>query len=230
MNSPRFWPVAPLLATSLLFLAGCASAPATHLQSPPGITPHVVVPQTHTPQHPLDAYVPGVDNFGFISADIWRGARPTPQGIDTLANMGVKTVINLEQHYNDLPPAGIHYIHLPTSPFHCDHLDIHALLQAIHDNPKPIFIHCQAGKDRTGLAVAAYRLSQGMSPTQAIEELRNFHVHALWRPFIEHRIAQLQKHREDGNTPSSRPTEIGSLPAPTPSRASLQTRASEASH
>jgi protein-tyrosine phosphatase len=127
--------------------------------------------------------------------------------------MGVKTVINLEKYHVDLPQAGIQYVHLPTSPIHCDQLDIPALLKAIQDNPKPIFIHCQSGVDRTGLAVAAYRLDQGMSFPEAIEELHNFHVHFWWRPFIERRIAQLQQEREDGHQPSSRTIPVNSLPA-----------------
>jgi protein tyrosine phosphatase (PTP) superfamily phosphohydrolase (DUF442 family) len=219
----RCLPAVSLLA-SLLFATGCATshAPAAN------ITPAVVVPPPGTPQHPLDAYVRGVDNFGFISPEIWRGARPTPQGMATLANMGVKTVINLEQDYNDTPPADVKYVHLATPSWHCDQVDIPALLKAIDDNPKPIFIHCHAGRDRTGLAVAAYRLAQGMPASQAIQELHNFHIHAWWRPFIEHRLAQLQKDREDGALPSSRPTQSVSLPAPTPSRASPQTHASEA--
>jgi protein tyrosine phosphatase (PTP) superfamily phosphohydrolase (DUF442 family) len=201
-------PVVALLAP-LLVAAGCANTPAPPPAAPfaPAATPAVVIPASPAPQHPLDAYVPGVDNFGFVSAEIWRGARPTPQGMTTLASMGVKTVINLEQDYNDAPPADVKYVHLATPSWHCDKVNIPALLQAIQNSPKPIFIHCHAGKDRTGLAVAAYRLWKGMSADQAIQELHNFHIHPLWRPFIEHRIAQLQKQREDGDLPSSRPTQ-----------------------
>ena len=218
----------PLL-TFLFLVTGCASDPAP---PPSAATPAVIVPTTDTPQHPLDAYVPGVDNFGFISADVWRGARPTTQGFETLARMGVRTIINLEERNDDLPPTSpdLNYVALPTPSTHCDFVDTTALLAAIRDNPKPVFIHCHAGRDRTGLAVAAYRLAGGMPPSLAIQELRNFHIHFWWRPFIEHRIAQLQKQREDGQLPSSRPIQANSLPAPaTPSRASLRTHATEAS-
>jgi len=191
---------------ALLFTAGCATC---HTTAPPT----VVVPPANTPQHPLATGVPGVGNFGFISADVWRGARPTQEGLATLAQMGAKTIINLEQDHDDQPPAGVQYVHLPTSSIHCDQVDIPALLNAIRDNPKPVFIHCHSGVDRTGLAVAAYRLDQGMSAAQAIDELHNFHVHFWWQPFIERRIAQLQQEREDGHQPPSRTIHANSLPA-----------------
>jgi protein tyrosine/serine phosphatase len=38
----------------------------------------------------------------------------------------------------------------------------------------PFFVHCQYGRDRTGLWVAAYRISQGGDPIIAANEMRDF--------------------------------------------------------
>lgn len=45
------------------------------------------------------------------------------------------------------------------------------LLEILRLAPKPVLIHCQAGADRTGLAAALYRLSQGRSRAEAEQEL-----------------------------------------------------------
>ncbi len=46
------------------------------------------------------------------------------------------------------------------------------ILKAINQSPKPILIHCWHGSDRTGVAVAMYRIVfQNWSKSQAINEL-----------------------------------------------------------
>jgi protein tyrosine phosphatase (PTP) superfamily phosphohydrolase (DUF442 family) len=185
------------LIITLAGAIGCAphpTAPPAATAPPSPAIPQVIVPPDSTPQHPLASPIPGVENFGFISADLWRGARPTTQGVATLAAMGVRTIINLELLENPAatpPPPGVRIVHLPCSGWQCDRVDTAAVLAAIRDNSKPVFIHCREGRDRTGLAVAAYRLSQGMPAQSAIEELNNFHVNPWWQPFIQRRIQQL---------------------------------------
>ena len=116
------------------------------------------------PQHPLDDLIPGVENFGLISKDVWRGAEPTAEGMRTLADLGMKTVIDLrENDESAIIPPGVLYVRLPVSAWHCDQVNVKAVLDAIDRSPKPVFIHCHQGRDRTGLAIAAYRLSQNMS-------------------------------------------------------------------
>lgn len=167
----------------------CSSAPtsSSHTQ----IVPGVVIPATLSPQAPCDD-LKGVENFGVISADVWRGAKPTADGLKTLAAMGVRTVIDLRQDNEqaDIPP-GVTYVRLPVSAWHSDQVDTTAVLKAIDSSPKPVFIHCTQGRDRTGLAIAAYRLSQGMSADDAITELSNFRANFWWSKAIKCRVRQL---------------------------------------
>ncbi|MDB5332915.1 MAG: protein-tyrosine-phosphatase [Phycisphaerales bacterium] len=145
-----------------------------------------------TPQQPID--VPGLPNFGFISADVWRGGEPTPDGLKTLAAMGVKTVIDLrESDESANVPVGVYYVRMPVSPWSADRVDVAEVLRTIAGSPKPVFIHCHEGRDRTGLAVAAYRLSQGMSADDACKELHNFHVNWWWSSPIEKSIRDLKR-------------------------------------
>lgn len=175
-------------------LAGCqtiAPAPVVPLRA---AVPVVLDPPPLQPQRPLDGYVSGVDNFGFVTAGVWRGAKPTADGLRTLAAMGVRTVIDLQEadESADVPP-GVRYVPIRVSEWRADAVDTAAVVRAVADNPKPVFIHCREGRDRTGLAVAAYRLSQGMTPADATREMDQFHVHFWWRGSMEKRIRRLAR-------------------------------------
>ena len=89
-----------------------------------------MLPQANRPQRPLD-HVPGIENFGFVSADVWRGARPTAQGYQTLREMGVGTVIDLELP-GQMPacPPELSVRNLPVAGWHADRVDT-AKLNAI---------------------------------------------------------------------------------------------------
>ncbi len=184
-----------LLISLAALISGCTqcsgplSAPS---QSQQDSVPRVIVPATRSPQVPCDTYVKGVENFGFISADVWRGAKPTPAGLRTLADMGVKTVIDLRQDNEcaDIPP-GVRYVRLPVSAWHSDQVCTSAVLKAIEARPKPVFIHCTQGRDRTGLAIAAYRLSQGMSAEDAMTEVSNFRANFWWYGSIQRKVQNL---------------------------------------
>lgn len=187
---------------TLLLVVGCGnyrdpdqSATLSTRPSTRAVFPAVVIPRAE-PQQPLDKYVPGVGNFGFISADVWRGGQPSATGFLQLKGMGVKTIVDLtEGDESAIVPPGMLYVEIRTSPWKCSQVDTAAVLAAIEKSPKPVFIHCHEGRDRTGLAVAAYRLSRGMKLQDVIEELRAFHVNFWWRGRIEQRIRELEKER-----------------------------------
>ena len=135
----------------------------------------------------------GIDNFGVVSTDLYRGARPTSVGMQTLKDMGVKTIIDLEARdaSNEIP-AGITYVRLPVNPMRCDTVNGTVLLHAIENSPKPIFIHCRQGRDRTGLAIAIYRCKvEGMCADDAIKELHAYNVHPWWVWSMESKIRAL---------------------------------------
>lgn len=46
-------------------------------------------------------------------------------------------------------------------------------IQSLFAN-RPMYVHCAQGKDRTGLAVALFRIANGMIPEQALREARSF--------------------------------------------------------
>ena len=198
-GASRRWLKFVMLLGPLLLFSGCAAMPRSTQRS---ISCEKIVlhpPQSikDGPQHPLDDTVPGIANFGLVSKDLWRGGQPTAEGMQWLARLGVKTVIDLREEADEssIIPAGVRYVRIPVSPFNADHVDVEEVLRQIDACPKPVFIHCHQGRDRTGLAVAGYRLAQGMRAADACLELRNFNVNFWWDGPIERRIYNLDRSR-----------------------------------
>ena len=130
-----------------------------------------------------------IKNFAEVIPDVlYRGSRPSPEDFkQQLANM--KSIINLEgddvaaAEYQSAASLGMEWIWCPISIS-----DIYAegfpeplcnyLLALMKWLPKPLFVHCQHGEDRTGLAVAMFRVEeQGWSPQQAYQEALRYGYH-----------------------------------------------------
>ena len=89
------------------------------------------------------------------------------------------------------------------------HLDDHvALFLAIMKQaPKPIYVHCRAGVDRTGVVAAAYQVMiEGADPDQVIADMARWH--SPWYRIDAKYIRQLTPAREAQilrKAPTSRP-------------------------
>jgi protein tyrosine phosphatase (PTP) superfamily phosphohydrolase (DUF442 family) len=139
---------------------------------------------------PLGA--PGLDNLFQVRPDLYRGARPTAEGVRQLKAMGVKTIVNLEVLHSDRASsadAGLNYVHISFKAWHPEEEDMIAFLKVLADaNLTPVFVHCQYGADRTGTMCALYRVAaQGWSKEGAIDEMTRggFGFHADWQNLLE---------------------------------------------
>lgn len=148
----------------------------------------------HTPEGACASSLDSpIRNFCVVAPGVlWRGERPTRGDAEWLLQHGVGTVVNLEVFLDDhhgfdaaVVPAGsnrsVDYFHLPDfEPLHIVNwslLDRHVakFLAILSEAPKPVYIHCLDGVDRTGALTAAYRvLMEGVSREQAIAEMANF--------------------------------------------------------
>lgn len=126
--------------------------------------------------------VAGVSNFHQVNDRIYRGAQPTRDGFESLAKMGVKTVIDLRSEGNraaekgQVEAVGMHYIAVPMSNFGAPTDAQIARVMAVLDDKTagPVFIHCRRGADRTGTIVACYRISKDRWPNgKALDEARS---------------------------------------------------------
>jgi len=120
--------------------------------------------------------LPGVQNFHKVSAELYRGAQPTAEGMEQLEKLGIKTVINLRSFHSDRDEIGdvkLGYEHITMKPWHPEDKEVVRFLEIVSDpNRTPVFVHCQRGADRTGAMCAIYRVAvEGWSKTEAIEEM-----------------------------------------------------------
>jgi len=72
------------------------------------------------------------------------------------------------------------------------------------DSPGPVLVHCSAGSDRTGYAVAAYRVRyQGWSVADAIKEMNRYWHNATRKPQLQESLRRMAA--ESASRPASSP-------------------------
>ena len=118
-----------------------------------------------------------VCNFHQVDEQLFRGGRPRPSAYPKLAEIGIRTIVNLEEvdfaaeekalvdNLNRTLPPGkqIQFFSLPIGPDEIEvrgisHERLKKLFAQVRDAQRPIFIHCYHGKDRSGAVVAIYRM------------------------------------------------------------------------
>lgn len=106
-------------------------------------------------------------NFHEVNDHVYRGAQPTPEGFRNLAKLGIKTVIDLRgpEHSEAgekriVEAAGMRYVSIPMRGMATPSDDqiVKALTLMNDEGAGPVFVHCKRGADRTGAAIACYRI------------------------------------------------------------------------
>ena len=147
-------------------------------------------PQPH-PDACQQALTPHVTNACVVSPGVlWRGGKPDEQGASALLGRGVGTVVNLEMLHSDREafrrskgsgPRQVEYFEVPEwepnvviAPSRVDD-SVAEFIAIVRTQPRPVYVHCRSGQNRTGVMVAAYRiLEEGVSVDQAIDEMGRF--------------------------------------------------------
>lgn len=120
--------------------------------------------------------------FSQVSEDVYRGGVPTSEELQILSNLyGVKRVISLDGPIgSEISPTcyklNMDHIIIPISDKSSEGM-IKFLKENIEElfSIKPLYIHCRHGRDRTGLAVALYRIiEEGWSKDDALKEALSF--------------------------------------------------------
>ncbi len=110
--------------------------------------------------------VAGIRNFRVVDAHLWRGAAPSPRGYESLAAVGVRTVVDLRAEENlDVDEAHLHSLGLRrvAIPLRDGQIptpaEVERFLTAVNASRGPAFVHCGAGVGRTGTMVGAYLMA-----------------------------------------------------------------------
>jgi protein tyrosine phosphatase (PTP) superfamily phosphohydrolase (DUF442 family) len=154
--------------------------------------------QTESPAAATSAHSPakklaleGVGNFGEVTPTLYRGGQPKPVGYESLAKMGVNIVVDTrlsgrDKEREEVERAGMQYVAIP---WHClfpRDETFARFLAVLRDNPdKKVFVHCRYGDDRTGMMIAAYRMSvEGWTAEESRKEMEQFGFHRLVCPSL----------------------------------------------
>ena len=121
-------------------------------------------------------------NFHQVAEGIYRSAEPKAEGFKRLAQMGIKTILDLKLHVDDddLESAAALGMKIESVPMNGllspSFAQLDRALAVLQDPAKkPVLIHCRYGRDRTGVTVAAYRVAvQGVAPAAAAQEAQSF--------------------------------------------------------
>jgi tyrosine-protein phosphatase SIW14 len=168
-------PIAPAIALALALAICLNAAPyqASQPASPPAESPAARAMG-------IRWKAKGIPNFGKVTPNLYRGGLPNEEGMRALQKLGVNVVVDMRGRNKDeeatAAKLGMQYVPIPSHcPFPKDET-FAKFLKVIQENPgKKVFVHCRLGDDRTGMAVAAYRMAnEGWSADEAMKEMKEF--------------------------------------------------------
>ena len=139
-------------------------------------------------------YARPLTHFFKVDQGLYRGGQPTPEGVRRLADLCVRTVVNLRAQGDArraderrvVESLGMRWVSLPMrSYWRPTDAQITTFLDLTADpNARPVFVHCQQGEDRTGAMIAIYRIArQDWTPERAYAEALALGL-ADWSPFM----------------------------------------------
>jgi len=149
-----------------------------------------------------------IPRFAEIRPGLSRGGDPREKGLQYLRDHGNKTIVSFladagESSY--VVNSGMKYVHIPMraglfSAQPPTDEQVSRFLSVVKDSTQyPVFIHCHAGKDRTGAMSAIYRIDAcGWTADEAVDEMMAFGFSGRYKRLLKyvqgysgHRVASL---------------------------------------
>jgi tyrosine-protein phosphatase SIW14 len=130
---------------------------------------------------------PAVPRFQQVTAGLFRGGQPTPEGFGFLKWRGIRTVINLREEHAErelVEKLGMRYVYIPMDAWDTvPDRAVEQFLRIVNDPAsQPVFVHCRRGADRTGFMIGLYRIAQqGWSAQRAYREARELGMRWWYR-------------------------------------------------
>lgn len=134
------------------------------------------VPESVKSIHPSNSV--GLHNVYRLGESLYTGSSPDEEGaFESLARLGVKTIISVDGAVPDLEAArahGMRYVHLPITYGSVPHETLVGLVRASRELPGSIYLHCHHGKHRgPAAAVSLWRcLDKHVTTEQAVATMK----------------------------------------------------------
>ncbi|PWT92800.1 MAG: hypothetical protein C5B55_05650 [Blastocatellia bacterium] len=147
-----------------------------------------------------------IKNFGQMDERFYRGGQPKEKDYKDLAQLGIKTVIDLredpEAYERPLVESlGMRYINIPMSGKKYPTREVTEMfLRAVSDpNTGKFFVHCAGGRHRTGAMGAVYRFRfYNWNFEQVYKEMKQYDFYTSWghgafKDFVEDYYLRMQQ-------------------------------------
>ena len=146
-----------------------------------------------------------IKNFGQMNERFYRGAQPKQEDYKSLADLGIKTVIDLQDSPRSYEkPAvealGMRYVNIPMDDKGYPKAEQIAAFLKLVDDPATgkFYVHCAGGRHRTGVMGAVYRFTHDhWNYEQAYTEMKQYDFYTTWghgplKQFVQDYWKQLQ--------------------------------------
>jgi protein tyrosine/serine phosphatase len=139
-----------------------------------------------------------IKNFGQMDDRFYRGSRPKDEDYKVLADLGIKTIIDLTDNSREyeqpaVEAAGLRYVNIPMVDKSYPSMDqINEFLKVVDDPATGrFFVHCAGGRHRTGVMGAVYRFKyDNWNLDQVLAEMDRYEFnsgfgHGKQRDFVQ---------------------------------------------
>jgi protein tyrosine/serine phosphatase len=152
-----------------------------------------------------------IKNFGQMDDRFYRGAQPKEKDYKALAELGIKTIIDLrddpeEYSKSAVESLGMHYINIPMIAKKYPTPEATATFLKTVNDPATgkFYVHCAGGRHRTGAMGAVYRFQfYNWSFDQVYKEMKQYDFYTSWghgafKDFVQDYYSQIQQHKASG--------------------------------
>ena len=126
-----------------------------------------------------------IANFCQMDERFYRGSQPTAEDYKALKEFGINTVIDLRKDAepyskSTVESLGMKYVNIPMTGWTTKDESVTDFMKVVNDPATgKFYVHCAAGKHRTGLVGAIYRLEKyGWDYDMAYKEMKNYEYYS----------------------------------------------------
>jgi protein tyrosine/serine phosphatase len=149
-----------------------------------------------------------IKNFGQMDDRFYRGGQPKQEDYQSLAGLGIKTVIDLRDdpesyEKSSVEALGMKYVNIPMSDTKYPPAEQIAQFLKLVDDPSTgkFFVHCAGGRHRTGVMGAVYRFNHyKWNLDQVYTEMKDYDFYTRFGHGEMKRFVEDYSHQFSGTT------------------------------